>query len=680
VNPVQSSAAPAAPVAPHDVATGQAPKAQSEVAAPGGSLGSRSGQAAVQAPQVVSAPPQNGIQALLSAATTIFQQPAPVRATAASTTTYTYPTGSTYTTPNGTTYPTTVYPAATAFDPYARVSAAVSPGFTNPYPYPFSYGPYPLPNTNPPVASQPSSGYSYANATFFNGGNPYAPSYRPEPLGNPYSPIYDPYGIGTVRDYSLPFNIGPIASGAPYDLYGSRYPYASVYINGVWYKPWEVPSQLGYGNNFYNPYASGTVQSATGSRRPLLPLLPPPGFGGTSPYAPQYNNGIWQLPYETPSAFGYSGMSPYSGTNDSGYGFPASSFPYVPGYPSNLLNGGYPFGGGYANGVNYAYGNNLPFGTNVPYGSIYNYSGAAPSGDTVQAYGNAAYGNPAAYVAALTGFGSQPGLPALPSVALRMSAPTQLPPSIFGLPAGAQIPGFGSFRVPSVNALRPPWLGLGQMRPPEFFGNQSGRPAPGSMQSRPGPILPVEVGLPNASSAATNMGMPAAVDAQSPNAVLVDPGAIFGPVPLASQADVAANADLAILPQTRVGEPSNAQLGNAFGPTFVQQAASVPQSGARADGSTAMALPEAAPFIVASMVDNLPIAALPVGPASVAAFRPAIAGSAAPGVPVVAAAAAAAPAAAVGGGSSFGPAFVSILAVLLGLGLWAFSFFGLRRR
>jgi hypothetical protein len=714
--PVSAPAPAAPPAAPHDVATTvKAPQSQTEVAAPGGALSSRAANAAVQAPAVVSAPQPSGVQALLSAATSIFQpaQPAPVRATAASTT-YSYPAGSTYVTPNGITYPAVVAPAATTFDPYARASAAASPGFSNPYPYPFSYGPYPLPNTNPPVASQPAPSYSYTNAAFFNGGSAYAPSYRPTPPVNPYSSVYDPYDIGTVRAYDLPFNIGPISGGAPYDLYGSRYPYASVYVNGVWYKPWEVPSQLGFGSNFYNPYAGGTIQAAGGTRRPLLPFA---GFGGTNPYAPEYSNGIWHRAYETPGSFGYSGMSPYSQADNYGFGFAAGNVPFAPSYPAyngnpfapsfpvyngNLLNGSYPFGGGYPNGVNYSYGSNLPFGTNVPYGSIYNYPETlVPANDTVQAYSNSGYANPAAYVAMLAGFGGQPGLLGLPSVAPRLGAPTQIPPAILGLPAIAQIPGIGSLRMPSVNALRLPWQGMGQMPLPNLFGNQGARPGQSSAQSVP--ALPVERGMPNpglASPAVANAGAPiappvaAATNAELPSAILADSSVIFGALPVANQPRIAIEASQGTPVDAIAVQPSTAQVSTPAGPSLPGPVAVAAQDSARAVSAAAMP-PEAAPFIVASMV-GLPIEMQPGDPvemgalaasvpaavsAPAAAVVPAMTGPAvAPAVPVVAGAAAAAPMAVAAESANYGAAFVSILAVLIGLGLWGFSFFGLRRR
>lgn len=653
------------------------PAAPAPVVAPQANRGAQRAAQPVVAPAAApAAPAQGGIQALLSAATSIFQpaQPPSVHATAQGYPINTIP-APTYLSNNG-----PISSSATTFDPYARTSAAaVSPGFTNPYPYPFSYGPYPPPNTNPVFATPVPPGYSYPAASFFTGGNPYAPSYPPPPPINAYVPGYDPFGPGYVSAYALPVNVAPAVAGVPYDLYGSGFPYASVYINGVYYKPWEIPAQLGYGSNYYNPYAGGTVRVA-GSRS-LAPIVPfgGPGYGASlyGTYGPQYRDGIWHQPWEAPSAYGYSGMSPYSAAPAApGYGLPAGGFPFGSGY--------FPFVPGGDSVAPYA-GMNYSYGVNPSYPAV----GAYGTTGTVQAYSDQSFGNPAAYVASLVGLGAQPAGIGLPTVALRLTAPMQPPPGPFGLPAGAQIPGLGNLRVPSVNALRPSLLGLNQLQLPSLFGNRNARPgvsaAGASAQVSPSSGFRPEVGAAGAGlgvPAATNAGrLPVAEPGMAPvapalpSASFVDSDVPFGAVPAQSQ--ILNEASASLVPVDALAIAAGPGGAPALGGPRIVQVAATAQEFAFAAADPASLL-EAAPVLVASAMEMPAETQLEQAASIAGAVAPAVAGAAQAALPA-SGVAAAAPVAATSG-TSFGAVLVSILAVLVGMGLWAFSFFGLRRR
>jgi hypothetical protein len=265
-----------------------------------------------------------------------------------------------------------IYPPAVSFDSYARpgpYSASVSP-FGRSYPYNLYAPTYPARQAFTPYAGispygTRNSNYPYAgicpsssSCTTYTGPYPYGTSYvpnavtygpssRPNAVLGPYQTAYNPYANGLVQTYSRPAYAMPFAPSVPsyaipspyrppLDIYGSRHPYESVYINGVWYKPWEIPEQLRYGGAYDNPYDTSYVYAAAEPVRGLG-FRHIPGrelYGSRYPYASVYINGVWYKPWEVPSHYNECrGTYPFPSRYAVAAPYASAFNPYASGYP-----------------------------------------------------------------------------------------------------------------------------------------------------------------------------------------------------------------------------------------------------------------------------------------------------------------------------------------------------------
>jgi hypothetical protein len=448
-------------------------------------------QTAPLQPAVASAPVVGGVQQFFSSAASLFQPQPTVRTNSANTQNYVfgrnyqpsyiYPSSSppTYsqTYASSASYPNSaIYPPAVTFNPYARTVTASSAYYPPTYPpvYPPAYAPAYLPALPPGYAP----GYTLPYTSTYNpflGSYPYLPPY-PVAGTNPYSsnansttptqytyvggvlhsssqPGYTVPFPASVTSYALPNVYGPLV-----DIYGSRYPYASVYINGVWYKPWEVPAELGgYPRSSYNPYDPGYLRAYAepgfGYRNLYLPGVDI--YGSSYPYAPVYLNGVWYRPWEIPGRSNFGGTYSY---NPYAYNPYAGTDPYLA--PYEPYRSSYPYDGSYN-----------PYRSNYPYASSYPYnSGYDPyASGYLHTYSDTRNG---LRVPTLTrNLAFQPPLPAASAFALPTYLTNGWPqrpetgllgyPSQVEYPSSVRLPVLGAFRLPSgIAAALPPAFGF----------------------------------------------------------------------------------------------------------------------------------------------------------------------------------------------------------------------------
>jgi hypothetical protein len=292
--------------------------------------------------------------------------------------------------------PGAVLPALTGIapDPYRTPLRYLGPpypaGLRSPYPVGYAAGnPYAPVYVNgvwyrpwevPQQYGGPAgSSYPYAAdpSSLYASGYPASPqAYAVDyPTGRPlpYVPSPNPFGIYTPVTPTYAEVPGPNSMGVYPPLTPTYAEVKStdprVYINGVWYRPWEVPRQ--YGGPAGSPsaqivspvplYASAYPGSAQayaaeylqGSTLPTVPTYPfgisppytPTYAEGASPYDRVYINGLWYRPWEVPRQYGgpagqgfpYS-TSPYA-YNPAAYAAPSGIPPYVSAAP-------YPYGTG----------------------------------------------------------------------------------------------------------------------------------------------------------------------------------------------------------------------------------------------------------------------------------------------------------------------------------------------
>jgi hypothetical protein len=575
------------------------------------------------------------------------------------------------------------YPYASAHvPPYPPAyPPGYSPGYTLPNistynPYQGSYGsipPYPVAGTYPfgqTYSANAPTQYTYVGGVLHSSSQ-----------HSPTIPV-----PAAVPSYALPNAFGPSV-----DIYGSRYPYGSVYLNGVWYKPWEVPSQLGggYGRSYYNPYDTSYLHTATtpgfGYRSVHLPGVDI--YGSTYPYASVYINGVWYKPWEVPGNTGYSSYS-YNPYVD-----PAA---YVAPYDPYRMS--YPYGGAFN-----------PYRSSYPYTSSYPYnSGYDPyASGYLHTFSDTSNGLRLPVLTRSLGFRQpQPSAAAfaLPTF-LANGGPQRLQARAFGHLSQMQLPGLGSFRLPAgIAAALPPAFGFdpfGQQPPSrtDFARSPFGVESPVAQTlppTAPAPFSAQVTGQPAA--AAPAIAQPAASANPMPMAAGFLGAGLFEPAPaFAAPSGAAAGIELAEswTPSMELpaASPSAGDLTIAAAPRVAQPVVPIQQARSLASGpllpSDASALSmEAAPGPIdgAPEIAMLPpqaevpaiVAAAPaVVPVEVPASSVAVLDPNAARSSVAVAPATSGPAGATGG-SPVGPPLVAVLAVLTGLGMWGLSF--LRRR
>jgi hypothetical protein len=179
----------------------------------------------------------------------------------------------------------------------------------------------------PPVITRPPqiANYTYA-PTYATNYGPYTsdplasiPAFAPPQYTGAYSygsrPVYS--GLPYVPTYSAPTYTAPTLApppilplGSPVVVPATSAPYSEVYVNGVWYKPWEVPGYSGI--NAPNPYAYAYAGG----------LSSPAGYYGDSPYnlfasnlGSRYSFGRYTTPWGTFAVGDRYAPSPYKGNS-----------------------------------------------------------------------------------------------------------------------------------------------------------------------------------------------------------------------------------------------------------------------------------------------------------------------------------------------------------------------------